>query len=443
MRQSGHRVVIVGGGFGGLRTALALGRAPVDVTLVDRRNFHLFQPLLYQVATGGLSPANIAAPIRSIVRRQRNTRVLLAEAVGIDAARRRLLLDRGQLEYDTLVLAAGASHHYFGRSDWEPLAPGLKTIEDATEIRCRVLRAFECAERAAWLDQVPRLLTFVVVGAGPTGVELAGALAEIARVTMRKDFRAIDPRQARIVLVEGLERVLPSYPPSLSAAAARSLQALGVEVRTNTRVTDIAPGHVELVREGVLERLATHTVLWAAGVKASPLAQALATAAGVPLDRHDRVLTAPDCSVPGHPEIFVIGDMAAFTHPGGNPLPGVAQVAMQQGAYVAKLIRARLAGRTLPPFAYRDLGRLATIGRHAAVADIFGLRFAGYVAWLTWLFVHLMNLVEFQNRLLVFTQWAWNYFSYNRSARLITGPTAPALAAPRAGPADRPAPAHR
>jgi len=443
VRESGHRVVIVGGGFGGLHAARALGRAPVDVTLVDRRNFHLFQPLLYQVATGGLSPANIAAPIRSIVRRQRNTRVLLAEAVGIDAARRRLLLDRGELEYDTLVLATGASHHYFGRSDWEALAPGLKTVEDATEIRRRVLLAFECAERAGGKDEVQALLTFVVVGAGPTGVELAGALAEIARVTMRNDFRAIDPRRARIVLVEGLERVLPGYHPSLSAAAARSLQALGVEVRTGTRVTAIGPEHVELVRDGIPERLATHTVLWAAGVKASPLAEALAAATGAPLDRAGRVLTAPDCRVPGHPEIFVIGDMAAYTHQGGVPLPGVAQVAIQQGAYVAKLIRARLAGRTLPPFAYRDLGSLATIGRHAAVADIFGLRFAGYPAWLAWLFVHLMKLVEFQNRLLVFTQWAWSYFSYNRSARLITGPTAPVPAAPCAASADRSAAVRR
>lgn len=414
-------MVIVGGGFAGLHAARALGRAPVDVTLVDRRNFHLFQPLLYQVATGGLSPANIAAPIRSILRRQRNTRVLLAQATGIDAARRRLLLADGELAYDTLVLATGASHHYFGRDEWEALAPGLKTVEDATEIRRRLLLAFERAERAASPEKVRPLLTFVVVGAGPTGVELAGALAELAGVTMRHDFRAIDPRQARIVLVEGLERVLPGYEVTLSAAAARSLRELGVEVRTATRVTALGPAHVELMHDGIAERLEAHTVLWAAGVQASPLARALATATGAPLDRAGRVLTSPDCSVPSHPEIFVIGDMAAFTHQGGVPLPGVAQVAIQQGDYVARLVRARIEGRTLPPFAYRDLGSLATIGRHAAVANIMGLRFSGYLAWLAWLFVHLMALVEFQNRLLVFLQWAWSYFSYNRSARLVTG----------------------
>lgn len=420
MVMSRHRVVIVGAGFGGLHAARALRKAAVDVTVVDRRNFHLFQPLLYQVATGGLSPANIAAPIRSILGRQRNARVLLAEVVGVDPARRQVLLADGQLEYDTLVLATGASHHYFGREEWEALAPGLKTVEDATEIRRRVLLAFERAERTATPEEVAALLTFVVVGAGPTGVELAGALAEIARVTMRHDFRAIDPSRARIVLVEGLDRVLPAYPESLSAAAARSLAALGVEVRTGTRVTGLGPGHVELLRANVSERLETRTVLWAAGVQASPLGRALAAATGAPLDRAGRVLVEADCSVPGHPDIFVIGDLAAFTHQNGEPLPGVAQVAIQQGAYVARLIRARLQGKTLPPFRYRDFGSMATIGRHAAVADIFGLRFSGYLAWLAWLFVHLMALVEFQNRLLVFLQWAWSYFSYNRSARLIT-----------------------
>lgn len=425
MTEPAHRVVIVGGGFGGLHAARALGRAAVNVTIVDRRNFHLFQPLLYQVATGGLSPANIAAPIRSILRHQRNARVLLAEALEIDTTRRRLLLADGELGYDTLVLATGASHHYFGREEWEALAPGLKTVEDATEIRRRVLLAFERAERAASPQEMRALLTFVVVGAGPTGVELAGALAELARVTMRHDFRAIDPRQARIVLVEGLDRVLPGYEVTLSAAASHSLRELGVEVRTATRVTDLGPAHVGLVHDGTSERLEAHTVLWAAGVQASPLARAVAAATGAPLDRAGRVLTSPDCSVPGHPEIFAIGDMAAFTHQDGAPLPGVAQVAIQQGDYVARVVQARLRGKTLPPFRYRDLGSLATIGRHAAVADIIGLRFSGYLAWLAWLFVHLMALVEFQNRLLVFLQWAWSYVSYNRSARLVTGPATP------------------
>ncbi|HNX51883.1 MAG TPA: NAD(P)/FAD-dependent oxidoreductase [Thermoanaerobaculaceae bacterium] len=423
MSHSGseHRVVIVGGGFGGLHAARALRRVAVEVTLVDRRNFHLFQPLLYQVATGGLSPANIAAPIRAILRRQHNVRVLLGDAVGLDAGSRRLLLADGELEYDTLVLATGVSHHYFGHPEWASLAPGLKTVEDATEIRRRVLLAFERAERATSPEDVAAWLSFVVVGGGPTGVELAGALAEIARVTMRDDFRAIDPRSARIVLVEGVGRVLPSYPERLSAAAARSLQELGVEVRTRTLVTDLGPEHVLLRSADATEKMATRTVLWAAGIQASPLARAVAAATGAPQDRAGRVLVEPDCSVPGYPEILVAGDMAASTDRGGTTLPGVAQVAMQQGGYIARLIAARLDGRTLPPFHYRDWGNMATIGRHAAVAEIVGLQFWGYLAWLAWLFVHLMKLVAFQNRLLVFVQWAWSYFSHNRAARLITG----------------------
>lgn len=416
-----RRVVIVGGGFGGLRVARALGRVPVDVTLVDRRNFHLFQPLLYQVATGGLSPANIAAPIRAILRRHRNVRVLLGEVVDVDATGRRVVLADGEITYDTLILAAGASHHYFGHEQWESLAPGLKTVEDATEIRRRVLLAFERAERAFSPEESKALLTFVVVGAGPTGVELAGALAEISRVTMRDDFRAIDPRHARILLVEGVDRVLPGYPPKLSAAAALSLERLGVEVRTRTLVTDLGPEYCELRHGEISERVATHTVLWAAGVQASHLGRALAATTGAPLDRAGRVFTAPDCSVPGYPEVFVIGDLAAYSDGQGGVLPGVAQVAMQQGGYVARIIRARLRSRTLPPFRYRDWGSMATIGRHAAVADMLGLRFSGYPAWLAWLFVHLMAMVEFQNRQLVFLQWAWSYFSHNRSARLITG----------------------
>ena len=418
-----HRVVIVGGGFGGLAAARALRRARVEVTLVDRRNFHLFQPLLYQVATGSLSPANIAAPLRALLRKQRNARVLLGDVREIDANRRRVLLANGELPYDTLVVAAGVSHHYFGHDEWAAFAPGLKTIEDATEIRSRILLAFERAERSGDDAQRRALLTFVVVGGGPTGVELAGALAEIARVTLRDDFRAADPTDARIVMLEAAQRVLPSYPPDLSRAAEASLRRLGVEVRTGALVTALTPGAVEF-REGVgAQSLAAETVLWAAGVKASPLAQELAGATGAPLDRAGRVRVRPDLTVPGHPEIVVIGDLACVEQ-SGAPLPGVAPVAMQQGAFAARLVRARLRGRTPGPFIYRDRGNLATIGRNEAVADVFGLRFTGYLAWLVWLFVHLMNIVEFRNRLLVLVQWAWNYWTFDRSARLITGETA-------------------
>ena len=418
-----HRVVILGGGFAGLHAARALRRAPVDVTLVDRRNFHHFQPLLYQVATGGLSPANIAAPLRAVLKRQRNARVLLAEAVGLDARRRTLLLADDELPYDTLIVATGASHHYFGRDEWAALAPGLKGVEDATEIRARVLAAFEQAERAATPDEVRALLTFVIVGAGPTGVELAGALAEIARVTLAQEFRAIDPTDARIVLLEGADRVLPSYPADLSAKAEAALRRLGVEVRTGTLVTDIE-GEVVCVRRGELTELVpAHTVLWAAGVKASPFGEVIAAATGARLDRQGRVHVEPDLTVPRHPEILVLGDLAHLPGADGNPLPGVAQVAMQQGAYAARLITARLAGRTLPAFRYRDWGAMATIGRHAAVADLLGVRFSGFPAWLAWLFIHLMKMVGFANRVLVFAQWAWSYVTYNRSARLITNTT--------------------
>ena len=415
-----HRVVILGGGFGGLYAARTLKRAPVRVTLVDRRNFHLFQPLLYQVATGGLSPANIATPLRNILKRQRNARVLLGEATGLDPLGRRVILSDGDLSYDTLVVALGSSHHYFGQDGWSRLAPGLNTIEDAIEIRRRILIAFERAERASDQGRIRSLLTFVVVGGGPTGVELAGALAEIARDTLSHEFRSIDPSHARILLVEGSPRVLSAYPPDLSEKAVRSLRRLGVEVRTGAVVTDIQPDAI-VVRSGEqTERIPAATVLWGAGVQASPFSKVLAETAGATLDRAGRVDVEPDLSLPGHPEILVIGDLARFTHELDSPLPGVAQVAMQQGAYAARLIRNRLRGRTTPPFRYRDYGTMATIGRHAAVADIFGLRFAGYVAWLAWLCIHLVQLVQFENRLLVFAQWAWSYFTFNRAARLIT-----------------------
>ena len=417
-----HRVAIAGGGFGGLYCAQKLKGAPVDLTLVDRRNFHLFQPLLYQVATGALSPGEIASPLRVVLNRQKNTRVWMAEVTDIDAAGRRLLLaGGGELAYDTLVLATGSSHHYFKHPEWQPLAPGLKTIEDATEIRSRILAAFEAAERETDPEARRAFLTFVVVGAGPTGVELAGALGEIANDTLRNDFRLINPREANILLIEGGGRVLQSFPPELSAKAERQLIRLGVRTIPGAFVTDIAPDAVTVRLGPRTERIRTHTVLWAAGVQASPLGRVLAGRTGAPLDRLGRVRVNPDLSVPGHPEIFVIGDLAHCPDEAGNPLPGVAPVAMQQGRYVARLIQARLKNAALPPFRYRDRGSLATIGRAAGVAHLGRLRFSGYFAWLLWLFVHLMYLVEFENRLLVLIEWAYNYITRNRGARLITG----------------------
>ncbi|MGA3294540.1 MAG: NAD(P)/FAD-dependent oxidoreductase [Candidatus Acidiferrales bacterium] len=416
-----HKVVIVGGGFGGLSAAIGLKRAPVDVTLIDRCNYHLFQPLLYQVATGALSPANIASPLRETLSRQKNTRVLLGEAVGLDAANRRLILSDGAIDYDTLVVATGASHQYFGHDEWEEFAPGLKTIEDATDMRRRILLAFEAAERERDLEKLHAWMTFVIVGGGPTGVELAGALGEIANDTLRRDFRHIDPSEARIILVEGAERALPAYPPKLSAAASRMLERLGVTVRTGALVTDIRRESVTIREGDRTETIPTRTVLWAAGVLASPLGRILAAGAGAPLDKAGRVIVEPGLTVPGHPEIFVIGDLANFSHQTGAPLPGVAQTALQGGRYAAKAIELRLRGEKTPPFHYVDKGNLATIGRGAAVADLPGLRLSGLPAWLLWIFVHLFYIIEFRNRLLVFVQWAWFYWTYDRSARLITG----------------------
>jgi NADH dehydrogenase len=419
-----HRVVIIGGGFGGLYAAQRLKNAPVEATLIDRRNFHLFQPLLYQVATGWLSPANIAATLRATLKRQRNIRVLLAEATGIEAASRRVLLNTGSIDYDTLIVATGSRHHYFGNDHWEALAPSLKTVEDATEIRRRIFSAFEAAERHATSEHLQGLLTFVIVGGGPTGVELAGALGEIANDTLKNDFRHIDPAKARILLIEAGERILPTYPPELSHRAEIALQKLGVTVQTYTSVIDIQPTHVTLKRGGTVETSPCRTVIWAAGVQASALGKAVAQATGAKLDRSGRIVVEPDLSVPGYPEIFVIGDLANYSHQTGNPLPGTAPVAMQQGRYVAELIRSRHAGKPPPSFHYRDRGNMAIIGRASAVADLGKLKFSGFLAWLAWLFVHLMNLVEFENKVLVFIQWGWYYFSRNRAARLITGDTA-------------------
>jgi NADH:ubiquinone reductase (H+-translocating) len=433
-----HRIVIVGGGFGGLNAVRALKHAPVQITLIDRRNFHLFQPLLYQVATGGLSPANIAAPLRSIVERQKNCEVLLGEVHGFDIVRRTVQFDNREIPYDTLIVAAGAEDNYFGHPEWEQHAPGLKSVEDATEIRRRLLTAFELAEREADLDHRRSALTFVIVGGGPTGVELAGTMAEISRHTLKHEFRHIDPSDAQIILIEAGERILAAYPADLSEKAQRSLERLGVLVRTKTMVAGVAEDHVMIKFGGAEERLSTSTVVWAAGVSASPLAKQLARATGVSLDRGGRVMVEPDLSIPGHPNIFVLGDMANYSHQGDRPLPGVAPVAIQQGRYVARLIRAQLAGRALPKFRYRSLGNLATIGRSAAVAEFGTVHLSGLLAWVIWLFVHLMNLVSFRNRLLVLVQWGWNYFTYDRSARLITESEASKTARDAAAPCPQP-----
>ncbi len=419
---SPHRVVIVGAGFGGLYAAKALKHAPIELIVIDRRNFHLFQPLLYQVATGGLSPGEIASPIRHVLSRQRNTRVELAEVRDIDADNRRLILDVGEISYDTLVLAAGSHYRYFGHDQWPAIAPGLKSIEDATEIRSRILMAFEAAERDPDVEARRAWLTFVIVGGGPTGVELAGALGEIARDTLRHDFRTINPADARILLMEGSPRVLLTFPPKLSASAERALAHLGVETRTGATVVDLNQEGVTVRTGERVERISARTVLWAAGVEASSLGQILSKRIGSPLDRDGRLMVEADLTVPGHPEIFVIGDLANFSHQTGRPLPGVAPVAMSEGRYVARAIEARLRGKPLGPFHYFDKGNLATIGRNKAVADFGFVRISGFFAWIVWLFVHLMYLVEFDNRLLVLVEWMYNYFTRNRGARLITGP---------------------
>jgi NADH:ubiquinone reductase (H+-translocating) len=416
-----HRVVILGGGFGGLGAAHTLKNAPLEVTLLDRCNYHLFQPLLYQVATGSLSPANIAAPLRQILRRQKNTKVLFAEAVDIDASNRRVILSDGDVPYDTLIVATGSTHQYFGHDEWEKFAPGLKTVEDATAMRRRILLAFEAAEREPDPAKLKAWMTFVIVGGGPTGAELAGALGEIAHDTLTHDFRDIDPRRTQIILVEGTDRALPSYPPKLSEAARKMLVRLGVTVRTGAMVIDVKADSVTIREGDRTESIATRTVLWAAGVLASPLGIILAKKAGAPVDKFGRVLVNPDLSVSGHPEIFVVGDLANFSHQTGKPLPGVAQPAIQQGRYVGKVIRARLQNKKLPPFHYLDKGNLATIGRGAAVADLNWLQISGLPAWLIWIFIHLLYIVQFQNRLLVLLQWAWLYITFDRSARLITG----------------------
>ncbi len=414
--MSPPHVVILGGGFAGLYAARGLRRAPVRVTLIDRRNHHLFQPMLYQVATAALNPSDIAAPIRSVLRNQANAEVLLAEVSTIDVPTRRVTLtDGSQIAYDYLIVATGAHHSYFGHNEWEPLAPGLKSLEDAVEIRQRVLLAFERAERET--DSVRRhaFLTFVIVGGGPTGVEMAGAVAELRRYALRRDFRRIDPGEATVMLLEGGTRLLPSYPPSLSDQAKKDLRRLGVEVRTETMVTDIRPGSV--VAAGWT--IPTQTVIWAAGNLASPVLKSM----GAPLDSAGRAIVEPDCTIPGHPEVFVLGDAAHFEHQEGGPLPGVSPVAIQMGEYAAGVIASDLNGEPRRAFQYWDKGQLAVIGRGRAVADIWKLHFGGLLAWLTWTFVHIFFLIGFRNRILVMIQWAWSYLTYGRGARLITAET--------------------
>ncbi len=416
-----HQVVIVGGGFGGLYTAKALGSADVDVTIIDRRNFHLFQPLLYQVATGTISPADIASPLRVVVGRNKNTQVIHRKAVDINTENQTVVLDEGEVSYDTLVLATGGSHHYFGNDQWKDIAPGLKTVEDALEIRRRIFSAFEKAEQETDPEIQMPLLTFVIGGAGPTGGELAGAIAEISHGPMRKDFSRIDTTQTKIILVVGRDRVLPPYAPDLSADAQQSLEDLGVTVRTKALVTEVTENGVSLKQGDNTEWVSAKTVLWAAGVRASALGKVLSDRTGAELDRAGRVVVEPDLSVPGQPNIFVVGDLANFPHQGERPLPGVAPVAMQEGEYVAKLIEARQMGDNLPQFVYSDFGSMAVIGRNSAVADLKFLKFSGPLAWFVWIFAHIYYLIEFDNKLIVLLQWGWNYFTKGRGARLITG----------------------
>jgi NADH:quinone reductase (non-electrogenic) len=424
------RIVVVGGGFGGLQATTKLARADVDITLVDRRNFHLFQPLTYQVATGALSPGEVCYPLRTIFKRRDNVSVLLAEVTGFDLAARRVHVtpgagDRGPfaLDYDTLIVAGGSAYSYFGHDDWALVAPEVKSLESALATRARILRAFEAAELEADEEHRRAWLTFAVVGAGPTGVEMAGQIAELARDTMRRDFRVVDPRECRVLLLEAVDRVLTSFPPSLSHKAERSLERLGATPLLQRTVVGMDE-HTVTVQDadGAMEKIPARTVIWAAGVNASTLARSLAELSGAELDRAGRIAVEPDLSLPGHPEVFALGDMVRVRKPDGEVevLPGVAPVAMQEGRYAAKLVRARLRGREVGPFHYRDKGNLATIGRAAAVADLHWIRLSGFPAWVSWLVIHLYYLIGFQNRLLVMIRWAFSFLTRGRGARLIT-----------------------
>ncbi|MEM9506206.1 MAG: NAD(P)/FAD-dependent oxidoreductase [Cyanobacteria bacterium P01_E01_bin.35] len=414
-------VVIVGGGFGGLYAAKSLKDAPVKVTLIDKRNFHLFQPLLYQVATGTLSPADIASPLRVVLSKHQNTQVLLDKVVDVDPEAKKVYLEeREALSYDALIVATGVSHHYFGNDQWQADAPGLKTVEDALEMRRRIFMAFEAAEKETDPEKRKALLTFVVVGGGPTGVELAGAIAEIAHQSVKDDFRDIDTTQAKILLFEGMDRILPPYPAECSVEAQKSLEELGVDVQTKTLVTNIADNSVTYRQGEETETIEAHTILWAAGVRASFMGKVLADRAGAELDRAGRVIVEPDLSLKEQSDIFVIGDLANFPHQGERPLPGVAPVAMKEGEYVADLIVKRVIGLKVEPFSYQDFGSMAVIGQNKAVANLNFARFSGFIAWIIWVFAHIYYLIEFDNKLVVMIQWAWNYITLGRGARLIT-----------------------
>lgn len=425
-----HQVVIVGGGFGGLYAVRALKRAPVQVTLLDRQNYHLFQPLLYQVATGYLSPADVASPLRSELKKQKNVKVLMAEVTDFDVEQQKLILKDGEILYDTLILAAGASHSYFGHPKWEQFAPGLKSIDDALEAQRRIFLAFENAERAIDADQRKMWLTFVIVGGGPTGVEVAGALGETVLHTIRSDYRSIDPAQVKIYLLEAGDRLLPAYSPELSAKASKSLERLGITVHTGNLVTKVDKEAVEVRIGERSELISAGTILWAAGVQASPLGRKLQEQTHAQLDKAGRLIVEPDLTLAGHPEIFVIGDLANFSHQGGKPLPGLVQPAMQEGAYAARLIRRRLDGGTLSAFHYRDKGMLATIGRTSAIADLGTLKLTGFIAKLIWIFIHLWYITMFENKILIFLQWSWNFLTMSQRSRIITGSISPSSLQP-------------
>ena len=414
------KVVIVGGGFGGLYTAKALKQSSVQVTLIDKRNFHLFQPLLYQVATGGLSPSDIASPLRLILRQHKNVQVLLNSVVDLKPKDKQIILDDDKsISYDILILATGSTHHYFGNDQWENHAPGLSTVEDALEIRNRVFGAFEAAEKEN--DPIKRQawLTFVIVGGGPTGVELAGAVAEIVNSSMKGNFNNFTPKDAKIILIEGLERVLPPYPTELSSKAEQELCNLGVTIHTQSMVTSISENNIVLRKGEKYEQITSHTILWAAGVKASSVGKKLAEKTGAQIDRAGRVIVEPDLSIIGFPDIFVIGDLSSFSHQNNKPLPGIAPVAMQQAKYVAKLIQKQLKGESLPSFVYKDYGSMAIIGKNKAVADFKFIKLSGFLAWFIWIWVHIYYLIEFDNKLVVLIQWIWNYFTQGRGSSVI------------------------
>lgn len=419
-----HKVVIVGGGFGGLYAAQKLAKAPVQITLIDKRNFHVFQPLLYQVATGGLSPADISSPLRSLLKNNKNTEVLMGEVIKIDPERQTVKLRYREISYDSLILATGVTHQYFDKDHWSEKAPGLKTIEDAIEIRRRVFIAFETAEKELNPEKRQEWLTFVLIGGGSAGVELAGALAELAHGTLKQDFRHIKTSDARIILVHSSEHILPTYPPNLSKKAQASLEHLGVTVQTKTRVIDVTDNSITLKRGDSLEEIRARTILWTAGMKATTMGDIVAECTEAELDKSGRVKVTPNFNVPKYENIFVIGDLAYYPYLKGTPLPGIAPVAMQEGQYVARLIHSRLKDKekTLSPFKYTDWGNLSVIGKHAAVVDVKGFKLSGFLAWLFWLFIHVFYLLEFDNKLIVMVQWAWNYFTNNKGARLITTP---------------------